>query len=228
MRELINKPKVFLSHSKKDEKFIKRVSDDFKKCQIESWIDKFEIRHGKPWMEAIFQNGIPTCNSFLVYLTENSIISPMVKKEIDTSLIQQLDDNKISFLPYVSEDKYRDQLRLDIRALQVPVWSDDNYSEVLPCVVAEIWHSYLERTIDIATSEEKIKRLELELQIEKNKDGEIFTSSENKDFSYIKKTLDYDDLTGYAIKNKRCQIHQDKRKYIKPNTIYFQPRKSLL
>jgi len=206
MRNLINKPKVFLSHSKKDKKFIKRVSDDFKKCQIESWIDEFEIRHGKPWMEAIFQHGISTCDSVLVYLTENSIISQMVKKEIDASLIQQLDNNKISFLPYLSEDKYRDQLRLDIQALQVPVWSNDNYSEVLPHVVAEIWHSYLERTVEIATSEEKRKRLELELQIEKNKDGEIFTSAENKDFSYIKSALDYDELTGFAIKNKKTNV----------------------
>jgi len=36
MKNLIIKPRVFLSHSKKDENFIKRVSDDFKKCQIES------------------------------------------------------------------------------------------------------------------------------------------------------------------------------------------------
>jgi len=157
-------------------------------------------------METIFQHGISTCDSVLVYLTENSIASQMVKKEIDASLIQQLDDNKTSFLPYVSEDKLRSQLRPDIRALQVPVWSNDNYSEILPCVVAEIWHSYLERTVGVATSEEKIKRLELELQIEKNKDGEIFTSSENKDFSYIKRALDYDELTGYDIKNKKTNV----------------------
>ena len=192
-----------MSHSKKDKGFINRVSDDFKKCQIESWIDEFEIRPGKPWMEELFQNGISTCDSVLVYLTDNSIVSPMVKKEIDASLIEQLEDNKISFLPYVSEAELRDKLRADIRALQVPVWSNDNYLEVLPCVVAEIWHSYLERTVEIATSEEKRKRLELELHIEKNKGGEIFTSSENKDFSYIESALDYDELKEYSIKNKK-------------------------
>lgn len=221
MRDLFNKPRVFLSHSKKDKGFINRVSDDFKKCQIESWIDEFEIRHGKPWMEELFQNGISTCDSVLVYLTDNSILSPMVKKEIDASLIEQLEDNKISFLPYVSEAELRDKLRADIRALQVTVWSNDNYLEVLPCVVAEIWHSYLERTVEIATSEEKRKRLELELYIEKNKGDEIFTSSENKDFSYIKSALDYDEVIEFEIKNRKTNDVESIR--IKVNILSLLP-----
>ena len=197
-----NKPKVFLSHSKKDEEFILRVRDDFHKCQIDSWVDTFEIRHGKSWLGEIFENGIPTCDSTLVYFTEDSLKSTVVKKEIDASLIQQLNDKQVAFLPYVSEEQHRLELRGDIQSLHVPVWNDDNYYEILPTVISEIWRSYLERTVAQATKDEKIKRLELELKAEQNKEAGVFTESENKDFAFIKKSLDYDKLTGCSITDK--------------------------
>ena len=159
MKDRIKKPKVFLSHSKKNEEFMLKIRNDFQRCQIESWVDVFDIRHGKPWLDEIFENGIPTCDCFLVYLTEHSISSPMVKKEMDASLIEQLNDNKVSFLPYVSEEQHREKLRADIRALQVPIWNAENYSDILPVVVSEIWRSFFERLIGIATGEEKRKRL---------------------------------------------------------------------
>lgn len=197
-----NKPRVFLSHSKKDEDFILRIRDDFLRCQIDSWVDTFEIRHGKPWMDQIFENGIPTCDSILVYVTEDSLKSPVVKKEIDASLIQQLGDDKIAFLPYVSEEKYRDGLRVDIRALQVPVWNNKNYHEILAVAVSEIWRSYLERTVVRATNSEKVKRLEMELKVAQNKDAGIFTESEDKDFAFIKKSLDIYKSIGLELNTK--------------------------
>ena len=44
----------------------------------------------------------------------------MVKKEIDASLIQQLKDNKISLLAYVSNSSIRQKLRPDLQILQIP------------------------------------------------------------------------------------------------------------
>jgi hypothetical protein len=202
MEEFFNKPRVFLSHSKKDSKFIEKVRTALQKCQIFAWMDEIEIRHGKPWLDAIFESGIPTCDSILVYLTENSIESSMVKKEIDASLIAKLKDNSMSFLPYVSEENIREKLRVDIQTIQTPVWNLDNYNELLPCVVAEIWHSYLERTIEVSTNTEKRKRLELELELGriKKEGGDIFSNSEIKDFTYIQKQLDYKDILGVIIK----------------------------
>ena len=93
----------------------------------------------------------------------------MVKKEMDAGILQQLKDKRVAFLPYVDDEARRTKLRADIQALQVPVWNKANYSEVLPRVVAEIWRSYLERTVTSAVQEERVNRLQAELELEKIK-----------------------------------------------------------
>ena len=193
MEYLRNRPRVFLSHSKADIGFIKRVDDDLRGCQIDPWLDSQEIRHGQPWLDAIFESGIPTCDCVLVYLTESSIESNMVKKEIDAGIIRKLKDSQIAFLPYVSRAEIRDKLRTDLQTLQVPEWNENNYHSMLPRVVAEIWHSYMDRAIIMATSEEKVKRLEAQSivdKMEKEAKERIFSEGEDKDFKYIQKAMD--------------------------------------
>ncbi|MGO9116848.1 MAG: toll/interleukin-1 receptor domain-containing protein [Desulfomonilaceae bacterium] len=195
-----NKPRVFLSHSKADEKFIRRLYADLKKCQIEPWLDSEDIRHGKPWLDAIFEEGIPTCDCVIVYFSETSLDSAMVKKEIDVGILAQLKESHVAFLPYVSSAEIRQKLRPDIQALQAPVWNGKNYSSLLPRVVAEIWRSFLERTVSDAVRAEKLRRVESELQLEKMKhsaQGGIFTESENRDFEYIQKQLDRFELVTF-------------------------------
>jgi len=207
----INKPSVFLSHSKKDEDFIKNLANDLRKCQIEPWLDTEELRHGKPWLKMIFEDGIPTCDVIIVYLTKNSINSKMVKKEIDAALIEQIADSEIAFLPYVSNALLRKNLRSDLRSLQCAEWNNKNYYQVLPIVVSEIWHSYLERKINTATLNEKNKRLELEvrlMEIQEKYQSSTFTPSENVDFQHIYKMLNKDfdasfDLWGEKEKTER-------------------------
>lgn len=219
MSTRLNKPKVFLSHAKDDIDFIKRLNSDLRKCQIEPWLDSEEIRHGKPWLDAIFEDGIPTCDSVLVYFTENSLKSVMVKKEIDTGLIQQFKENSISFLPYVNDAEIRQKLRADIQALQVPVWNNDNYSSLLPQVVAEVWRSFLERMILNAINSERVRRLEAELELEKLKrslHNGVFPESENRDFGYIWKKLDRFESVNFE---EKVQYEKNKWKPIRTHNI---------
>ncbi len=199
MDERINKPRVFLSHSKKNIDFITRLAVDLRKCHIDPWLDTDQIRHGKSWQDSIFEFGLPTCDAIIVYLTEVSIQSPVVKKEIDVALLQNLEDNNVAFLPYVSNEKIRSELRPDLQALQTPVWNEENYTDLLPRVVAEIWRSYLERTVLSATKNERLKRIEAELEIEKykNSNDAVFSGSEEKEFEYIYKHFDkFIEVTG--------------------------------
>jgi hypothetical protein len=179
MRDRINKPRVFLSHARKDVAFIERIETDLRKCQIEPWRDQNEIRDGESWQNVIFSEGLPTCDVVVTYYTENSLTSQMVMKEVDAALLHQLSDSGIGFLPYVNSDKNRNNLRLDIQSLHCRVWNDDNYYEVLPSVVAEIWRRYMERSVSIAVSQEKNRRLEAELKFERLK-LELNTSPEQK------------------------------------------------
>lgn len=188
MRERRIKPSVFLSHSKKDVEFIKKLADDLRNCQIDPWIDELEIRHGKPWLDEIFESGIPSCHIVIAYITENSIESRMVRQEIDASILQKLANNNISFMPYVSASDLHPRLRIDIQSLQAPVFNLENYQVMLPRVVAQIWGSYLDWAVAQAVQSEKIQRLELELKlhkIEQENNGSIFSSSEHNEFSHI-------------------------------------------
>ena len=199
MENILNKPRVFLSHSKKDTEFINILYSDLLRCQINPWIDEIEIRHGKPWLESIFENGIPTCDSVLVYLTENSIESQMVKKEIDATLIAELADNSIAFLPYVSSTDIRQKLRLDLQTLHIKEWNQRNYKEILACVVAEIWRSFMERSVKFASQSEQNKRLKLELEIQNlkaNISNSNFSKAEESDFTYI-----------FSCFNKQLKFH---------------------
>lgn len=187
------KPRVFLSHSKADIEFVQKLYDDLRISQIDPWLDSAEIRHGQPWLDAIFRGGIPTCDCILVYLTPTSIESPMVKKEIDASIIQKLRDSQVAFLPYVSNEALRCSLRPDLQALQVPEWNASNYAAMLPQVVAEIWHSYAERRVISVANSERVRRLEAELEMQRLKQGQgdgIFPRGEREDFEYIWQTLD--------------------------------------
>jgi hypothetical protein len=193
MKDRLNKPRVFISHSKKDVAFITALSEDLRKCQIAPWLDDYEIRHGHPWLDAIFEDGIPTCDAVLVYLTEHSVGSPVVKKEIDVGILQKLKDNQIAFLPYVSSPTLRDRLRPDLQVLQTPEWNSANYAALLPRVVAEIWRSFLERTLALAVQNEKVARLQAELELQKLKaerGGAIFSGTESLDLDYIWSRLD--------------------------------------
>lgn len=185
MDNLINKPRVFISHSSKDEDFIKKVTDDFRRCQINYWIFTEQMRDGRSWQKMIFEHGIPSCDAVLAYFTENALISKVVEKEIDAALLGQLSENEINFLPYVEKAELRKKLRYDIRTLHCEEWNLDNYNKIMPTVVAEIWRSYSERIINLAIAQEKNKRLKLELDLKKMEEKSIFSQKEEKEFQYF-------------------------------------------
>lgn len=193
MKEKINKPRAFLSYANQDAAFVEEIQTDLRKCQIETWRDKTDIRDGQPWLESIFEDGLPACDVIIAYFSDSALKSGMVTREVDAAQIRQLKDGGISFLPYVNHSDTRKKLRLDIQRLQCPVWNEDNYHERLPIVVAEIWRSYLDRIVGTAVLQEKNKRLELEIELQELKatsNFSAFTSHEEKEFEYIYKKLD--------------------------------------
>jgi hypothetical protein len=173
--------------------FVDRVKSDFHRCQIDTWLDTDEIRHGHPWLDAIFEHGIQRCDAVLVYFTENSLDSKIVKKEVDSGILATLEEEGVAFLPYVAESNLRNRLRPDIRALQVPEWNDQNYDVFLPEVVSEVWRCFMERIVGLATQKEKARRLELELELQRVKkktDTDVFSESEILEFKYILEFFD--------------------------------------
>ena len=70
----MKKPKVFLSHSKKDQNFIKQLAIDLRSARIDVWYDDWEIPPGASLRSKIFEDGISECDLFFIYLTQNSKI----------------------------------------------------------------------------------------------------------------------------------------------------------
>ncbi len=193
MQTLQRKPRIFLSHSKKDVDFVRKLEADLRACQCETWIDEVEIRHGKPWMDEIFSKGMPSCEIVLCYITKDSAQSVMVKKEIDARLIERLANEHVTLLIYVANEELRSELRIDIQALQIPVFNNENYQKMLPKVVAEIWRSYSDAAIPQAIQTEKIRRLELELKVkdlESQSYRDTFSAKETSEFNAVWKQID--------------------------------------
>jgi hypothetical protein len=210
-------PTVFLSYSRNDEDFIEKVHQTLTRCRITPWRDVIDIGHGEPWLDAIFESGIPTCDCVMVYLTASSIESPMVKKEIDAAVLRKLKDKQIGFLPYVQASDLRTRLRIDLQSLNIIEWNDSNFLDVLPRVVAEIWQSFAERTVTHAVNSERVKRLEAELQLErisKETQAQIFSGAEETDFEYIVSALNREHcITLITQRNNPLQVETPERTY---------------
>jgi len=167
----MNKPLVFLSHSKMDINFIRKLDTDLKRCKIETWLDEIDIQHGESWLKAIFEQGIQKCDFVLVYLTANTLKSKMVQTEIDSTLVNQLNEKNIKLLPYSDSTDTRSLLRIDLQALQTPVLNDENYDIVFPTIISNIWNLYLNKTV-IKISKEKdleIENLKLKNEVQNSK-----------------------------------------------------------
>ncbi|ULQ61042.1 toll/interleukin-1 receptor domain-containing protein [Brucepastera parasyntrophica] len=183
----------------------------FRKCKIETWLDEIDIQHGDSWLKAIFEDGISKCDFVFVYISENSLKSSMVEKEIDASIIMQLKQNDIKLLPYVSDSEIRGLLRVDLQAIQMPVLDENNFDSTFPIIISNIWNHYYKQKISkiIREKDLEIENLELKMKMKKNEKeivladdkefGVIFTRL-NKD---IKIEFSYSENSDDSIKKKK-------------------------
>ena len=69
------RPRVFLSHSKRDRAFIERLASDLRLALIDVWYDDWEIPPGDSLRRRILSEGIPESDLFFIYITDNSLSS---------------------------------------------------------------------------------------------------------------------------------------------------------
>jgi len=184
------KPKIFLSHNKNDKEFIKQLADALRPARIDVWFDDWEIPPGASLRAKIFEEGIPACDLFFVYLTENSINSSWVKQELDAAFVTEL-ENKGGFLAlYVDKDDSRDQLPLDLRSRRIPDINADNFSESLLELVALAWETFSKKQVNRVQDNTRIEMLELEKKVlEKELEIEKLKSEKKEDYTAIIQAL---------------------------------------
>ena len=195
------KPRVFLSHSKKDEEFIIKIANDLRVAQIDSWYDDWEIPPGTSIRKKIFEEGIPNCDVFFVYLSENSIDSYWVSKELDAAIIQQAESRNENIILFCSSEEVRSKLPLDLRSCNIPVLTENDYVKPMLKFIAAIYQNYTNNSIRKIKSENqneflvmKNQILELQNTLLQRKNGIDFENLKNKllqiSITYNSKTVD--------------------------------------
>ncbi|HET9913098.1 MAG TPA: toll/interleukin-1 receptor domain-containing protein, partial [Anaerolineales bacterium] len=77
--------KIFISYSRKDINFVRKLAGDLEKAGYDVWWDLTDLRGGDDWPRAI-PAAIEASQSFLIVLSPNSAVSDWVEKEYTHAL----------------------------------------------------------------------------------------------------------------------------------------------
>lgn len=135
------KPRVFLSHSKKDKYFIEFLANRLREARIDAWYDNWEIPHGASLGEQI-DKGIEECDLFFVYLTKDSIASKWVKVEIDSAQAKVREVGG-ELAIYVESHDLISTLPLSLKRLRLGVLNEHNIDEAIHPLIASSWEALL-------------------------------------------------------------------------------------
>lgn len=89
---------VFISHSSKDKPIIRQLASDLKAEGIDVWLDEQKILVGDSISEKIGQ-GLAESDFFLIAISENSIDSEWVKRELNNAIVNEIERRKTIILP---------------------------------------------------------------------------------------------------------------------------------
>lgn len=94
---------VFLSHSSKDKPFIRQLASDLTEQGVLVWLDEQQINVGDSINKAINQ-GLIESDYFVIALSDNSVNSEWVERELNSALIDEIESKKVKVLPIKLSD----------------------------------------------------------------------------------------------------------------------------
>lgn len=156
--------KIFLSHSSKDKFFARKLAEGLKSNGIDVWIDEAEIKVGDSLTEKIGK-AIETTHYFGVILSENSINSEWVKKELQIAIQKELSSKKVVVLPILLErveipSFLKDKLYADFTN---PDNFDSEFSKILDALSVSQNKRQTTKLIKKEAIDEKNKEVKVEL-----------------------------------------------------------------
>lgn len=92
--------KVFISYSSKDKIFAEKLSRDLLKLDLDVWLDKWEIKVGDSLISKI-SSGLSESDYLIIILSNNSILSEWVNRELNYSLLEEINNSQIKVLPVI-------------------------------------------------------------------------------------------------------------------------------
>jgi TIR domain len=94
---------VFLSHSHADKSIARRLAKDLRAAGVIVWIDEAELEIGSSLVRGIGE-AIDTHDFLIVLLSENSVRSEWVLREVEVALNREFADRTVRVLPLVVGD----------------------------------------------------------------------------------------------------------------------------
>lgn len=94
---------AFISHSSLDKPFIRQLASDLVGEGVAIWLDEQKILVGDSIPEKISQ-GLAESDYFLIGLSEASVKSPWVRKELNSALISEIEKREVKILPLKLSD----------------------------------------------------------------------------------------------------------------------------
>jgi len=126
---------AFISHSAKDKPFVRKLASDLVANGVRVWLDEQRILVGDSIPEKIAQ-GLAESDFFLIVVSQNSVASSWVKKELSNALVHEIERRKVTVLPIKLDDaqmpdSINDKLYADFRGSY-----DEGLSKLLQSIKA--------------------------------------------------------------------------------------------
>ena len=158
---------IFLSHNRADKPFVRRLAQDLQVAGVRVWIDEVEMMIGDFLIEKI-REGIDQMEYLGVILSQNSVQSEWVKREVDIAMNQEIEGKRVKVLPMVIEECelpwfLKGKLYADFKVA-------GRYKEELGKVLRRLGVERAER-LPVTPPRRSIKNIPI-----KNNSGSIFTS----------------------------------------------------
>jgi hypothetical protein len=97
------KPSIFLSHSHLDKQFVRQLAEDLSRYDVKVWLDEAEMGIGDSLIEKI-REGIDSMDYLGAVISQHSVKSPWVRREIDVAMNQEIEGRRLKVLPILIDD----------------------------------------------------------------------------------------------------------------------------
>ena len=94
---------VFISYSHKDKEFVRRLVSDLILFGADVLIDEQELKIGDSLIEKL-RTAIDRTEYVIAVISNHSVDSPWVRKELDIAMNQEIEGNKVKVLPLLLSD----------------------------------------------------------------------------------------------------------------------------
>lgn len=111
---------VFISYNRKDEEFVTKLSSALVRHNVPVWRDIWQLNVGDSITSSV-QEALEKASFVCLVLSKNALESKWVEREINASLVRELEEKSLSILPLIIDDCklplfLRDKLYADFRS----------------------------------------------------------------------------------------------------------------